>query len=180
MPRETNDVIEVDAGDLSVTFSQATGLLTGVRRGGQFFSLTNGPVLAVGTSTLHSITFDVDGPDAFIAAKYDGAMKSIDWRVNGNGWIDCNYTYTAEGTNDFFGVTFDYPEDQVRHKRWQGDGPYRVWKNRLRGVTAGGVWENDYNNTLTGFRDWVYPRIQGLFRERITGCNWTPPRAASP
>jgi hypothetical protein len=89
------------------------------------------------------------------------------WRVNGNGWINCDYTYTASGTNDFFGVLFDYPENLVTHKRWLGAGPYRVWKNRLRGATLG-VWENDYNNTITGWRDWVYPEFKGFF----AGMRW--------
>ena len=87
--------------------------------------------------------------------------------MNGNGWLDCNYTYTANGTNNFLGVTFDYPEGNVRHKRWLGDGPYRVWKNRLRGASLG-VWENDYNNTITGFKDWVYPEFKGFF----SGVRW--------
>ena len=26
-----------------------------------------------------------------------------------------------------------------------------------------GEWENDYNNTLTGDRDWVYPEFKGFF-----------------
>ena len=34
----------------------------------------------------------------------------------------------------FIGVLFDYPENLVQHKRWLGDGPYRVWKN----IGAGG------------------------------------------
>ena len=92
-------------------------------------------------------------------------MKSVIWRVNGNGWIQCTWTYLAHGTNDFLGVTFDYPETLVTHKRWRGDGPYRVWQNRLRGVTPG-VWENDYNDTLTGLRGWVYPEFKGFF------ANW--------
>jgi len=29
-----------------------------------------------------------------------------------------------------------------------------------------GVWENDYNNTLTGYRDWIYPEFKGAF------ANW--------
>lgn len=162
VPTETNGMIVVNEDDLTVMFSKATGLLAGIQRGTQVYSLTNGPLLAMSNATLHSITFDVDGPDCFVSAKYDGAMKSVEWRVNGNGWVDCNYTYRAEGTNDYFGVTFDYPEALVLHKRWQGVGPYRVWKNRLRGQTAG-VWENDYNDTLTGFRDWVYPEFKGFF-----------------
>lgn len=38
------------------------------------------------------------------------------------------------------GVMFDYPEDKVLSKRWVGDGPYRVWQNRLHGPQLG-VWE---------------------------------------
>ena len=159
---ETNGVIEVKSGELTATFSKQTGLLLGFRRGAQNFSLANGPRLAVGRATLREIHFDEDGPDAIVSAKFDGNLKSISWRVNGNGWIDCNYVYTAHGTNDFLGVLFDYPESLVQHKRWLGDGPYRVWQNRLRGVTLG-VWENDYNNTLTGFRDWIYPEFKGFF-----------------
>jgi len=162
IPAETNGVIAVTAGELTATFSKQTGLLLGVQRGVQNFSFANGPRLAVGSATLREIHFDEDGPDAIVSAKFDGDLKSVLWRVNGNGWIDCHYTYTAEGTNNFLGVLFDYPEILVQHKRWLGDGPYRVWKNRLRGVTLG-VWENNYNNTLTGLRDWIYPEFKGFF-----------------
>jgi len=162
IPAETTGVVAVTAGELTATFSKQTGLLLGVQRGAQIFSFSNGPRLAVGSATLREIHFDEDGPDAIVSAKFDGDLKSVLWRVNGNGWIDCHYTYTAEGTNNFLGVLFDYPESLVQHKRWLGDGPYRVWKNRLRGVTLG-VWENDYNNTLTGFRDWIYPEFKGFF-----------------
>ena len=159
---ETDTVIQVASGDLTVTFSKQTGLLTGVRRGDQIFSLTNGPQFTTGTNSLEKITYTDDGPDLVVSERFGGPLKSVSWRVNGNGWLDCDYTYAATGTNDFFGVTFDYPENNVRHKRWLGDGPYRVWKNRVRGVSLG-VWENDYNNTLTGFRDWIYPEFKGFF-----------------
>ena len=165
IPSETNGVIAVTAGELTATFSKETGLLTGVQRGAQKFSLSNGPRLAVGSATLREIHFTDDGPDAVIAAKFDGDLKSILWRVDGNGWIQCTWTYFAHGTNDFLGVLFDYPENLVTHKRWRGDGPYRVWQNRLRGVTQS-VWENDYNDTLTGWRGWVYPEFKGFF------ANW--------
>ena len=94
--------------------------------------------------------------------EYSGGLKSVIWRVKGNGWLECKYTYTATGTNDAIGVLFDYPEQLVKRKRWLGDGPYRVWKNRLGGGTFG-LWENDYNNTITGYRDWVYPEFKGFF-----------------
>ena len=164
---ETNGVIAVTAGGLTATFSKETGRLTGVRRGAQVFSLTNGPRPAEGRATLREIHFDEDGPDAFVSATFDGDLKRIFWRVNGNGWMDCDYTYAAEGAQDFIGVIFDYPESRVQHKRWLGDGPYRVWNNRLRGATLG-VWENDYNHTVAGWRDWVYPEFKGFF----AGVRW--------
>ena len=167
VPSATNGFITVQTGDFAITFSQTTGWLTGVRRGSQIFSLTNGPRPAIGTATLREIHFDDDGPDAFVSATFDGPLKSVLWRINNNGWVRCRYTYTPEVTNDYAGVLFDYPESLVHHKRWVGDGPFRVWKNRLQGVTPG-AWENDYNRTLTGYADWVYPEFKGFF----ANINW--------
>jgi len=159
---ESTNAIEVKSGDLRVTFSKETGLLSSVRRGEQVYSLANGPQFTGGMSSPTNITFAEDGPDLVVSEKFSGPLESVSWRVNGNGWVDCNYTYAAAGTNNFLGVTFDYPEQNVRHKRWLGDGPYRVWKNRLRGVSFN-VWDNDYNNTITGYKDWVYPEFKGFF-----------------
>jgi len=114
------------------------GLLIGVNRGDNRFSLIGGP-RAVG-----------------------GTLGKIMWEISNGGWLQCHYTVTSTGTNDAIGVLFDYPEKLVKSKRWLGDGPYRVWKNRLGGGTLG-VWENDYNNTITGYCDWVYPEFKGFF-----------------
>ena len=163
----TNGVIEVKSGGLAVTFSRETGLLTSVRRGPQNFSFRNGPRFTEGNGVLEKIETIEDGPDCIVSAKFASNLKSVSWRVNGNGWLRCDYTYTAAGAKDFMGVIFDYPEDIVKHKRWLGDGPYRVWKNRLGGVTLG-VWENDYNNTITGWSGWIYPEFKGCF----TNVRW--------
>ena len=138
-------VIELKGKDLVVRLAGATGNLIEVERAGEKFSLSNGPRLATTNSTL----------------------KNIVWRLRDDGWLQCHYTYAAEGTNDYFGVVFDYPENLVKSKRWLGDGPYRVWKNRLRGETLG-LWENKYNNTITGWRDWIYPEFKGCF----AGVRW--------
>ncbi|HEU5122909.1 MAG TPA: glycoside hydrolase family 2 TIM barrel-domain containing protein [Verrucomicrobiae bacterium] len=163
---ETADAVEIKAGDLRVKISKQTGWLTEVSREDESFSLNQGPRLAMtnsaANSTLKSIRAEQDGPDYIVSAKFDGDLKSILWRVFGNGWVRCEYKYSATGTNDFLGVVFDYPEDYMKGKRWMGDGPARVWKNRLRGVTFG-VWEDVYNNTITGYRDWEYPEFKGCF-----------------
>jgi hypothetical protein len=159
---ETNDVIEVNSGELTVRISKQTGLLSGVSRREEKFSLANGPHLITGNGALTSIRAEQDGPDYVVVAKFSGDLKSVTWRVNGNGWVQCDYKYVAAGPRESFGVMFDYPEDYVKGKRWLGDGPYRVWKNRLRGVTFG-LWENSYNDTITGYRDWDYPEFKGCF-----------------
>jgi hypothetical protein len=138
---ETNSgVIELKNKNFVARVDGQTGNLISVERDGKKISLSNGPRIAATNSVL----------------------KNVSWQLRDDGWLQCDYTYAAEGTNDFFGVVFDYPENFVKSKRWLGDGPYRVWKNRTLGVTPG-VWQNDYNNTITGWRDWIYPEFKGAF-----------------
>jgi hypothetical protein len=159
VPAETNGVITITTGDLAARFSRTTGLLLGVRRGAQEFSLTNGPRLTVGNATLRQLRFDDDGPDAFVSAKFTGNLRSIFWRVDGNGWINCEYAYSAAATNGAPGLSFDYPGDLILRKRWLGDGPYPVWKNRLAGVSLG-VWQSARQPAA---RDWFDPEFTGYF-----------------
>ena len=149
-------------GDLTVNISKRTGLLDSLTRGSQTFSLTNGPRLSVGNATLTNQVVRQEGSDYMVTSTFTGDLKSVTWHVLSNGWLQCSYRYTASGKRDYFGVAFDYPEKLVKAKRWLGDGPYRVWKNRLDGVTLG-VWETKFNNTITGHRDWIYPEFKGCF-----------------
>jgi hypothetical protein len=176
----------VRAKEFSFSFSRDTGLLLGAERAGQKFSLGEGPRPALGrTVRMIKFTTATEGEEFVVRAKYLGQLRSVTWRIRVDGWLKCEYqyhvypeetiagirakamlpprvAYETAGPGDFFGVTFDYPEKAVRAKRWFGNGPYRVWKNRLDGGALG-VWENDYNNTITGYRDWVYPEFKGFF-----------------
>jgi hypothetical protein len=164
---ETAETIEIKTGSLGnigilrATISKQTGLLASIRCDDQDISLT-GPRPVIGNAKLISTERTNDGEGVAVVAKFDGELKKVVWHVRSDGLVMCDYTYTASGTNDFFGVIFDYPENLVKRKRWLGDGPYRVWKNRLQGATLG-IWENDYNNTITGWRDWIYPEFKGCF-----------------
>ena len=159
---ETAADIQVKSGALMVTFSKQDGRLLSVRRGAHPFSLINGPRLAVGDTALTSIEHHREGSDTVISATYNGSMKTIRWRVRANGWLQLNYDYALDGPQDFFGVSFDYPEADVKAMTWQGQGPYRVWKNRQEGGTFG-VWANTYNDTITGDTLWQYPEFKGYY-----------------
>lgn len=166
---ETGEVIQVTSGDLAVSISRSTAQLVEVRQQGHSYSLTQGPKLATGQSgTVQNITATTESSgDVVVTAQLAGDLKQVVWRVRSDGWLQCHYTYAANGSFDYTGVTFEYPEPLVQHKRWLGEGPFHVWKNRLRGTTVG-VWENDYNNTLTGFSGWIYPEFKGFF----AGVRW--------
>ena len=164
---ETVDAIKIVAGDLSVTFSKTTGRLQAVSRGGKDFSLANGPRLAVGEATLEKLETRNENTDVIVTATYAGALKTVVWRVRANGWLDCEYAYTADKPSPYLGVCFDYPESLVKAKRWVGEGPYRTWQNRRRGTPLG-AYENAYNDTITGYSGWVYPEFKGCF----AGVRW--------
>ncbi|WP_373513864.1 hypothetical protein [Persicitalea sp.] len=57
------------------------------------------------------------------------------------------------------GITFDYPEKLITGMKWLGRGPYRVWKNRLKGMKYG-IWHKAYNDAITG-EDFEYPEFKG-------------------
>jgi hypothetical protein len=157
---ETAATVTLTAGPATVTISRSTGRLTGVTRDGTSFSLTNGPAPAGGAATLTSLTHARDGDGWAVQASYSGDLSSVRWRLDPSGWLRLDYRYQRSGSFDFLGVDFDYPAAKVRGMTWLGDGPYRVYKNRLRGVTPG-VWHKDYNDTATGATGWDYPEFKG-------------------
>ena len=159
---ETAAEIQVHSGALTATFSKQTGQIVSIQRAAKSFSLSNGPRLAVGEATLTSIEHHAEGADTVVSATYIGNMKAVRWRIRGNGWLQLDYDYALDGPQDYFGVSFDYPEANVKAMTWLGQGPYRVWKNRMEGGTLG-VWSNTYNDTITGDSLWVYPEFKGYY-----------------
>jgi hypothetical protein len=157
---ETAGDVTLIAGATRITVSKAGGRLTGVRRGGAPVSLANGPAPAGGTATLTGFSHFRDGTGWVVQADYSGDLTSVRWRLDANGWLGMEYRYRATGDHDHLGVNLDYPEANVRGLTWLGDGPYRVYKNRLRGVHPD-VWTKPYNNTATGASGFAYPEFKG-------------------
>jgi hypothetical protein len=164
---ETVEVIEVKTrmlgpgGLLRVKINRQTGLLTEVWNDDRQFSFA-GPRLIGDAGRLTSIERTNRGGDVTITATFTGDLQQLVWQIRTDGLVICDYKFRTTAPQDVSGVVFDYPENLVKKKRWLGDGPFRVWKNRLRGVTFG-IWENDYNNTITGHRGWEYPEFKGCF-----------------
>jgi glycosyl hydrolase family 2 len=157
---ETSSSVTMVAGTTRIAISKSSGRLSGVTRDGVTVSLTNGPALSVGSATFTGLSHLRDGTGWVVQANYTGDLSSVRWRLDSNGWLQMEYRYHRTGNHDYLGVNIDYPEANVRSLTWNGDGPYRVYKNRLRGVTPN-VWTKDFNNTATGSSGWQYPEFKG-------------------
>lgn len=110
------------------------------------------------------VGFDVKEKNGnlIVTANYRlGCMDKAEWTISHDGALALDYTYNFSGVVDEMGITFDYPEEKVLGKQWLGDGPYRVWQNRLHGPQYG-MWENAYNDPIPG-ESFTYPEFKGYF-----------------
>jgi hypothetical protein len=157
----------VSGAELSVTngarvfrFDLQNGRLNGAVISGQPLSLANGPRPVVGSWSITNVSHGFeDGDYVLTMNNVTNALDGFRWRLQSNGWVRLSYRYTLTGTQSWFGVTFDYPETNVTSMRWLGQGPYRVWKNRLAGQEVA-VHFKTANNTDTG-KQWNYPEFRG-------------------
>ncbi|HEY0945624.1 MAG TPA: glycoside hydrolase family 2 TIM barrel-domain containing protein [Opitutaceae bacterium] len=154
--------IMLSTDDTQVTIERATAELRSVSHGGRRFSLAGGPRLVSGEARLKRLRSAQEGDSAVVTAEFDGDLNGVTWRLHANGWLqlDYHYHFGSHAEEKYLGVSFDYPEKLVSGLRWLGQGPYRVWKNRRKGVGFG-VWEKAYNDTMTGLC-WEYPEFKGF------------------
>jgi Beta-galactosidase/beta-glucuronidase len=164
---EQRGTVVASARRMAAAFDRATGALVELVRDGRRLSLGAGLRPAAGAAQLVSFETKTEGGDFVARSRYTGGLESVEWRVRANGWVECAYVYPGIKDSVFQGVSFDLPGVQVRGKTWAGNGPYRVWQNRLRGVTLG-AWSNDYNETITGWSGFEYPEFKGFF----SGVRW--------
>ena len=157
---ETATQITVKAGEVKFIIEKSNAQLAGITRKGHAVSLSNGPALASGTAALTSIAAVQLGRTVSINAAFSGNFKYVRWTIYGNGLCKLAYSYNLNGSYEYYGVNFNYPEAQVKGLRWLGKGPYRVWKNRLKGGTFD-VW-TAYNDPIPG-QSWIYPEFKGYF-----------------
>lgn len=164
----------LSAGHVTVAFSAADGRLEEVRRGEQVIPLTKGPVPVGMKADFKALKTRLDGNDALLVVRYVGAIDSIVWRLKPDGLLGMEAVMLNRGNGggykgEFYdnqvynlGLTFSYPESNVKGMRWLGRGPYRVWRNRIPGTNFG-LWEKAWNNTITGesFSSLVYPEFKG-------------------
>lgn len=169
--QEIGERWHVQAGALGYTFDKQQGQLTEVTNDGKLIPLANGPVLLGDNKEIAQVNQSYQEGHFVVHTTFtDG--DEYRWTVKSNGLLDLEVAYKPELISAFAGITFTYPVDRVAGVKWLGDGPYRVYKNRMKGVRFG-IWEKEYNNTVTGESGYIYPEFKGyhanMFWTRIEG-----------
>lgn len=163
---ETSDEIVYAAGATKLTLDKAKGIIRKIEVNGKALPLANGPRFTSGdlelTETKVGKKDGVEITEFWFKRKNakDVTRNCIKIGLLPSEWIALEYSFDVAGMYDHIGVTFDFPDENIKSVKWLGNGPYRVWKNRMKGVTFG-IWEKDYNNTVTG-ESWVYPEFKGF------------------
>ena len=172
--RKGDENITLSANGISATFNSKDGALIEVKSKEQVIPLSNGPLPVGIKADFKKGEARMDGNDAVFVARYTGAVDSIVWRMTADGLLGMDAILLNRDNGggykgDFFekkiyylGFSFSFPEKEVKGMRWMGRGPYRVWKNRIKGSNYN-IWEKEYNNTVTGesFEKLVYPEFKG-------------------
>ena len=133
---ERDGLLTLSSGKTSVTFNMKTGLITDVLCGNQSIPFGNGFQPAGFNTGFKLMDYKPEKGNWVIDMVYDSLVNAR-WTMMPGGILRLDYQYIFSGSVDFAGITFSYPENLVTGARLLADGPYRVWKNRLKGSA---VW----------------------------------------
>jgi hypothetical protein len=148
-----------------LSFKKSNGNLVHVQNAKGELPFNNGPIIQEGVNNFKQVQYRFEQDALVIESKFDKkeSYNTLKWTIQNNGWVKLQMDYfpSAYFTN-FIGVNFSFPESQIKSVSFVGNGPYRSWKNRLKG-TYFGAFGKLYNNTETGESPWIYPEFKGYY-----------------
>jgi hypothetical protein len=164
---ESDSTLIVKCDGIKYYFNKNTGFIEKVVKSEGTISLSGGPALAGVHTQLNYFKYKAANGQYDVEADYKGdGTLHVKWVFKPGQPVQLDYEYSQRGDFDFMGISFNYPESKIRGMKWLGNGPYRVWQNRLKGLQFG-VWQKAYNNAITG-ESWEYPEFKGYHAE----VNW--------
>jgi hypothetical protein len=173
MADTTSIILQVK--DVQLMFNGFNGILESVRNKNGAVPFNNGPVVQEGENNFKNIKHYKEDDKYIIESTFDKkeSYNTLKWTVYPSGWLQLEVQYFpgAYYTN-FAGINFSFPEKEIKSVTYMGNGPYRVWKNRMKGNQFG-VWTKQYNNTETGEYPWVYPEFKGYHSNFYGGYFFT-------
>jgi hypothetical protein len=171
---ETSTTFETSANGIQLSFDKTTGLLKAVKNTKGNIPFTNGPVLQEGLNNFRDFSYKIEGENLVISSKFDKkeSYNTLQWTIYPSGWVKMQVSYFPSAYfTTFVGLNFSYPESEIKSVNYKGNGPYRVWKNRMKGNQFG-IWQKDYNDAATGEAPWQYPEFKGYYAN-MYWCEFT-------
>ena len=159
-----DSIYNVSANGVSFAFNKNTGLLNSVSNSKGAISLSNGPVLQEADNNFSEFNYRFSEGQFIVESNFDKKKNynKLQWTVYPSGWVKMHLWYFPSAYfTSMLGVNFSFPEKEMKAVEYLGNGPYRVWKNRMKG-TQFGVWNKNYNSTETG-EAWLYPEFKGYY-----------------
>ena len=166
---DNKELFKVDTGTFNFSFGKEDGMLKAVKNGEKIIPFNRGPVFVSSKKEGHSAKKKVKvktsktNNSRILEVIHHPDFDKLNWTIYGSGWLKLDYSYTVHDSVDYLGVSFNFPEKKVLNKKWLGKGPYRVWKNRIKGPTID-IWENNYKNFKVNTK-WEYPEFVGYFAD---------------
>jgi hypothetical protein len=172
--QESGYSVIVSVNGLEFSFNKTDGTIQQVKNDKGKISLSGGPFPVGVDSKISGVDWEKNSEGNFVITTLrNNYPEKTTWTIFKSGMLYLEVdplSKVATGAYDpqqlagidFIGVSFNYPEGKCLGVKWMGRGPYRVWKNRLKGSNFG-VWEKEYNNTITGesFNNLIYPEFKG-------------------
>lgn len=157
-----DSILKITSGKMEFEFSKNTGYLEKVISDGVEIPFNNGPILSGPKPIFKSFSYHTTEDGMMLETDYASRFQYLKWTVMKNGLLKLECSYYPIDKSNFDGLSFHFPEDRVTGMTWMGYGPYRVWKNRMKGNTLA-VWHSAYNNTITG-ENYQYPEFKGYHK----------------
>ena len=162
----------IGSNGVSLRIHQRTGMLLDVKNNKGSISFNNGPIVQEAVNNFSSFTQHYEGDTLVIASSFDRkkSYNTLQWKIYPSGIVQMKVRYfPADYFTWFDGVNFSFPEKEIKGVEYMGSGPYRVWKNRLKGNQFG-IWRKKYNNTETA-ESWDYPEFKG-YHSNLYWCKF--------
>lgn len=169
---ERDSTFRISANGIEISIHKQNGSLLEVKNSKGVIPFGNGPVVQEAVNNFSGFTQRFHEDTLIIASTFDRrkSYNTLQWHIYPSGIIKMQVRYfPAEYFTWFDGVNFSFPENQIRAVEYMGNGPYRVWKNRMKGNRFG-TWRKNYNNTETAER-WDYPEFKG-YHSNIYWCRF--------
>jgi hypothetical protein len=159
---EVPDRLILEASGTRIELSKKTGMLEKVSSSGTLVPLSGGFIAGKEIPPLKALEHFMKDNTLHVRADFED-QSVFEWILHEDGLLDLKARYSMDESKvPFAGISFNYPEDQIKEVNYLGNGPYRVWENRMKGGNFG-VWDKPYNNTITGHAGYIYPEFKGYF-----------------